>query len=123
MENLTYGYARVSAKDQNLARQIIALRDFGVQDEMLFLDKESGKDFNRTQYRRMMRKLKKGDTVVIKSIDRLGRNYEEIIEQWRRITKETGYAIVGYAAESRSNRNLNCGHRATAAFLCGADRT
>lgn len=94
MENHTYGYARVSTKEQNLARQIVAMRDFGIRDELIFQDKESGKDFNRRQYRRLMRRLKKGDTVVIKSIDRLGRNYDEIIEQWRFITKEKGAAIV-----------------------------
>lgn len=94
MGNQTYGYARVSAKDQNLARQIIALSNFGVQEEMIFQDKESGKDFNRKQYRRLMRKLKRGDIVVVKSIDRLGRNYDEIIEQWRFITKEKEAAIV-----------------------------
>lgn len=89
-----YGYVRVSTRDQNEARQMIAMDEFGVERTHIFLDKQSGKDFNRPQYRRMMRKLKKGDTLVIKSIDRLGRNYDEIIEQWRIITKEKEAAIV-----------------------------
>lgn len=94
MEGLMVGYARVSSKDQNEARQMIALREFGVQDEMIYLDRQSGRDFNRPQYKRMMRRLKKGDTLVIKSIDRLGRSYDEIIEQWRIITKEKRADIV-----------------------------
>lgn len=94
MKNNVYGYVRVSAKDQNEARQLIAMREFGVDERMVFIDKQSGKDFNRPQYRRLMRRLKSGDTLVIKSIDRLGRNYDEIIEQWRVITKEKRAAIV-----------------------------
>lgn len=94
MKNNVYGYVRVSAKDQNEARQLIAMRGFGVDERMVFIDKQSGKDFNRPQYRRLMRRLKSGDTLVIKSIDRLGRNYDEIIEQWRVITKEKRAAIV-----------------------------
>lgn len=90
----TYGYARVSTKDQNEARQLIALHDFGIDDKYIFMDKQSGKDFNRPQYIKLIRKLKSGDTLVIKSIDRLGRNYDEIIEQWRIITKERQVAIV-----------------------------
>ena len=94
MANTTYGYVRVSTKDQNEARQMIAMREFGIDEKHIFLDKQSGKDFNRPQYRKLIRKLKKGDTLVIKSIDRLGRNYDEIIEQWRIITKEKEVAIV-----------------------------
>lgn len=90
----TYGYVRVSTKDQNEARQLIAMREFGVEDNYIFMDKQSGKDFNRPQYTKLVRKLKKDDTLVIKSIDRLGRNYDEIIEQWRIITKERKVAIV-----------------------------
>ena len=90
----TYGYARVSTKDQNEARQLIALHDFGIDDKYIFMDKQSGKDFNRPQYIKLVRKLKSGDTLVIKSIDRLGRNYDEIIKQWRIITKERQVAIV-----------------------------
>ena len=94
MENTTYGYVRVSTKDQNEARQMIAMQEFGIDEKHIFLDKQSGKDFNRPQYQKLIRKLKKGDTLVIKSIDRLGRNYDEIIEQWRIITKEKEAAIV-----------------------------
>ena len=94
MSERVYGYIRVSSKDQNEARQLIAMKEFGVRAECIFLDKQSGKDFKRPQYKRLMRKLKRGDTLVIKSIDRLGRNYDEIIEQWRIITKEKQTAIV-----------------------------
>lgn len=94
MANDIYGYARVSTKDQNEERQLIALQQFGVPTEQIFLDKLSGKDFNRPEYRRLIRRLKTGDVFVVKSIDRLGRNYDEIIEQWRIITKEKKAAIV-----------------------------
>ena len=90
----TYGYIRVSTKEQNENRQIIAMQEFGVADSHIVLDKQSGKDFERPGYRRLVRKLKAGDTLVIKSIDRLGRNYDEILEQWRLLTKEKQIAIV-----------------------------
>ena len=83
-----YGYARVSARDQNEVRQLDALTDFGISKGNIFVDKQSGKDFDRPQYRRLLRKLRPGDLLVILSIDRLGRNYEEILEQWRRITRQ-----------------------------------
>ena len=91
---MEYGYARVSTKEQNEERQLIALAAFGIAPGAVFVDKQSGKDFERTQYRRLMRRLKDGDTLVVKSIDRLGRNYDEILEQWRIITKEKHAAIV-----------------------------
>ena len=91
---MEYGYARVSIKEQNEQRQIIALTQFGLSEKCIYVDKQSGKDSERTQYRRLIRKLKGGDTLVVKSIDRLGRNYEEILEQWRIITKEKAAAIV-----------------------------
>ena len=91
---MEYGYARVSTREQNADRQLIALTGFGIAESAIFVDKQSGKDFERMQYRRLMRKLKDGDTLVVKSIDRLGRNYEEILEQWRMITKEKHAAIV-----------------------------
>lgn len=91
---MEYGYIRVSTREQNEQRQLIALRAFGIEEERIFMDKQSGKDFTRKGYRRLIRKLKNGDTLVIKSIDRLGRNYEEILEQWRIITKEKQAAIV-----------------------------
>ena len=90
----TYGYVRVSTREQNEDRQMTAMRDFGVADSRIILDKQSGKDFLRPGYQRLVRKLKAGDTLVIKSIDRLGRNYEEILEQWRLLTKEKRVGIV-----------------------------
>lgn len=89
-----YGYIRVSAQDQHEARQLDAMRAFGVPPENLFLDKQSGKDFQRPAYCRLLRRLRPGDTLVIKSIDRLGRNYEEILAQWRAITRDRAAAIV-----------------------------
>lgn len=83
-----YGYARVSSKDQNEARQIIALSQFPVKKENIYIDKFSGKDFDRPKYSELIKILKEQDILVIKEIDRLGRNYEEILEQWRVITKE-----------------------------------
>lgn len=90
---MVYGYIRVSSADQNEDRQLIALLEAGVSEKHIFMDKQSGKDFERKQYQRMMRKLKKGDLLYIKSIDRLGRNYKEIQEQWRILTKEKGIDI------------------------------
>lgn len=90
----TYGYARVSSTDQNLARQLDALHAFPVADDCIYSDKASGKDFNRPAYQRLIRKIKPGDVLVVKSIDRLGRNYQEIIAEWRRITLEIGAAVV-----------------------------
>lgn len=89
-----YGYARVSSKDQNEQRQLIALNEAGVASGSIYLDKKSGKDFERAQYKQLLRKLKKDDVLYIKSIDRLGRNYEEILAQWRVLTKEKGVDIV-----------------------------
>ena len=89
-----YGYVRVSTREQNEDRQLIAMRNFGVVDEDIFLDKQSGKDFHRKAYRKLLKKLRPGDTLVIKSIDRLGRDYEEIPEQWRVITKEKQVFVV-----------------------------
>jgi len=90
----TYGYARVSSIDQNEDRQLQALGEIGVLSENVFIDKISGKDFKRPQYSRLMKLLKKGDLLYITSIDRLGRNYDEILEQWRTITKDKGVDIV-----------------------------
>ena len=93
MSNI-YGYSRISTPQQHNDRQRIALLNFGVPANNIFTDQQSGKDFNRPQYRKLLRKLKPDDTLVVKSIDRLGRNYAEIIEQWRIITKEKKVAIV-----------------------------
>ena len=90
----TYGYVRVSTKEQNENRQMAAMREFGVEESRIILDKQSGKDFQRPGYRRLIQTLKAGDTLVVKSIDRLGRNYDEILEQWRLLTKEKKIAIV-----------------------------
>ena len=90
----TYAYIRVSSREQNEDRQVIAMREFGISDNFMVIDKQSGKDFDRPGYKRLMKKIKPGDTLVIKSIDRLGRNYKEILEQWRTITKEKRADIV-----------------------------
>lgn len=89
-----YGYVRVSTREQNEDRQLIALRESGVAEADIFTDKQSGKDFDRPQYRRLVRKLRRGDLLVVKSIDRLGRNYEEIQNQWRILTREKGADIL-----------------------------
>lgn len=90
----TYGYIRVSSREQNEDRQRIALREVGVAEKDLYLDKQSGKDFERPQYKNLLHRLKKNDLLYVKSIDRLGRNYAEILEQWRLITKEKGVDVV-----------------------------
>ena len=90
----TYAYIRVSTREQNEERQVKAMEEFGVPPENMIFDKQSGKDFDRPGYKRLFRKIKAGDTLVIKSIDRLGRNYDEIIKEWRLLTKEKGADIV-----------------------------
>jgi len=92
-ENI-YGYIRVSTADQNEDRQLIAMRDLSIPKKNLFVEKQSGKDFHRPQYQKLVRRLKPDDLLYIKSIDRLGRNYGEILEQWRILTKEKGIDIV-----------------------------
>ena len=94
MEGRLLGYARVSSANQKEDRQLIALKEFGVAEGNIITDKISGRNFDRPGYKRLMRRLRQGDTLVIKSVDRLGRNYEEIIEQWRKITKEIKAFIV-----------------------------
>ena len=104
---MIYGYVRVSTREQNEERQMIAMREFGV--DKIFMDKQSGKDFLRPEYQKLLRKLKKDDVLVIKSIDRLGRNYDEVLEQWRCITKEKQAAIVVLdmpLLDTRQNRDL-----------------
>ena len=106
---MEYGYVRVSTREQNEQRQMIALREFGIPEKYIFLDKQSGKDFERPNYKKLMRKLKNGDTLVIKSIDRLGRNYDEILQQWRIITKEKQAYIVVLdmpLLDTKQNRDL-----------------
>ena len=94
MEGRTYGYVRVSTQVQNEARQLDAMRAFGVPEENIVIEKQSGKDFRRPRYQRLIGALRQADVLVVKSIDRLGRNYTEILEQWSFITKERGAAIV-----------------------------
>ena len=94
IEKKVYGYIRVSTREQNEDRQLIALREIGVPEKNIYLDKQSGKDFNRPQYKKLLRKLKKDDLLYIKSIDHLGRHYEEIVQQRRVLTKEKGVDIV-----------------------------
>ena len=94
MADSVYGYARVSSADQNEERQLVALREKGVPESRIFIDKQSGKDFDRPQYKKLVRKLKTGDLLYLMSIDRLGRNYEEIQNQWRILTKEKGVDIA-----------------------------
>lgn len=88
-----YGYVRVSSADQNVERQLFSMKEIGVPEKQIFVDKQSGKDFERPHYKRLVKKLKKGDLLYIHSIDRLGRNYEEIQNQWRILTKEIGIDI------------------------------
>ena len=89
-----YGYVRVSTKDQHEDRQLLAMKEFGVAEKAVYMDKLSGKDFERPQYQRLIKKLRPGDVMVVKSIDRLGRNYSEIQEEWSNITKEKRADIV-----------------------------
>ncbi len=91
---MDYGYIRVSTKEQNTERQMVALQACGIPPNRIYIDKQSGKDFDRPQYRRLLRRLKPNDALIVKSIDRLGRNYNEILEQWRLITKEKHADIV-----------------------------
>ena len=93
MSQSIYGYIRVSSRDQNEDRQLIAMREIDVPEKNIYMDKQSGKDFERPQYKKLVRKLKRDDLLYIKSIDRLGRNYEEIQNQWRFLTKEKGVDI------------------------------
>ena len=106
---MEYGYVRVSTKEQNEQRQMIALLEFGIEEKRIYMDKQSGKDFERVKYKKLLRKIKSGDTLVVKSIDRLGRNYDEILEQRRIITKEKQVAIVVLdmpLLDTRQNRDL-----------------
>lgn len=93
MKETVYGYIRVSSTDQNEDRQMIALSDCSIPPKNIYMDKQSGKDFDRPQYKKLVRRMKKGDLLYIMSIDRLGRNYEEIQKQWRILTKEIGIDI------------------------------
>lgn len=109
MENKIYGYVRVSSQEQNEDRQLIAMAEAGVTRGNIFIDKQSGKDFERPNYKKLIKRLRPGDTLIIKSIDRLGRNYEEIQNQWRIITKEKKVDIVVIdmpLLDTRRDKNL-----------------
>ena len=109
MEEKVYGYVRVSTKEQNLDRQFIAMKQFGVPEGNIFVDRQSGKDFERPAYQEMMQTLQEGDTLVLKSLDRLGRSYREVLEQWRIITKEKKvnvYVIDTPVLDTRRSHDL-----------------
>ena len=104
-----YGYIRVSSRDQNEDRQLIAMKEMNVPDENIYMDKQSGKDFNRPQYKKLIRRIRRDDLIYIKSIDRLGRNYREILEQWKLITKDKGvdlYVLDMPILDTRREKNL-----------------
>ena len=109
MENNTFGYARVSSRDQNEERQVVALLEMGVPEQNIYVDKQSGKDFNRPQYKKLLRRVKPDDLIYIKSIDRLGRNYAEILDQWKVITKDKRvdlYVMDMPILDTRREKNL-----------------
>ena len=109
MSGRTYGYVRVSTKAQKEDRQLIAMRQFGIPEERIIIERQSGKDFERPVYLRLTQALRSGDVLVVKSIDRLGRNYKEILEQWAGLTKERGVAIVVLdmpLLDTRTDRDL-----------------
>ena len=103
---MEYGYVRVSGKSQNEERQLYAMEKAGIARERLYIDKQSGKDFNRPEYQRLLRKLREGDALFVQSIDRLGRNYEEILEHWGLLTrkKEGGYRGIGLSSPGHQGR-------------------
>lgn len=106
---MNYGYARVSSSDQNEARQIIALKEAGIQEKSIYVDKQSGKNFDRPAWKRMKRKIKKGDVLFIKSLDRMGRDYIDVQEQWRQLNKVNGVDIVILdmpLLDTRADKNL-----------------
>ncbi len=109
MQSKIYGYVRVSTKEQNETRQVIAMNEFGIASDNIYIDKQSGKNFERPAYKNLMAILEPTDTLVIKSINRLGRNYEEIIEQWRVLTKEKQIFIIVLdmpLLDTRNHRDL-----------------
>ena len=124
MENKIYGYVRVSSQEQNEDRQLIAMAEAGVARGNIFIDKQSGKDFERPNYKRLMKKLRPGDTLIIKSIDRLGRNYEEIQNQWRIITKEKKVDIVVIDMPLLdTRRDKNCSEHSSVTSCCSCFRS
>ena len=126
---MVYGYIRVSTREQKEDRQRTAMRKAGVPERNIFMDKQSGKDFDRPKYKKLLRRLKRDDLLYIKSIDRLGRDYEEVLEQWRFLTKDKNIDIVVLdmpLLDTRRGRDLMGGfpgrHRPAGAVLCGGKR-
>ena len=117
MNPTSYGYIRVSTKEQHEDRQLIALREFPVREDRIYMDKLSGKNFDRPQYRKLIRRLRPGDVLVIKAIDRLGRNYDDIQEQWRIITKEIRADIVVLDMPLLDTRASTEGRGVTGVFI------
>lgn len=109
MKSKTFGYARVSSKEQNVERQLVAFKEYGIEERDIYIDKQSGKDFNREQYNTLKHILRENDLLVIKSIDRLGRNYEMIVNEWKDITKNIKVDIVVIdmpLLDTRKNKDL-----------------
>lgn len=109
MKNKIFGYARVSSKEQNVERQLVAFKEYGIEERDIYIDKQSGKDFNREQYNTLKHILRENDLLVIKSIDRLGRNYEMIVNEWKDITKNIKADIVVIdmpLLDTRKNKDL-----------------
>ena len=121
-EGIVYGYARVSAKDQKLRRQIDALTGFPVAEERIYADKASGKDFERPEYRKLVKRLRPGDVMVVKSIDRLGRNYDEILEQWRILTKVKRVFVVVLDMPLLDTRNDQHGITGVLSYVAQLER-
>ena len=121
-----YAYIRVSSREQNVARQVEAMLEIGIKKKDMFIDKQSGKDFNREKYQKLLRRLKSTDVVYIKSIDRLGRNYEEIIEQWK-VIKKCRYFCIRFSAFKYDKpswwcyRKVSCGFGSADFILCCPD--
>ena len=124
-----YAYIRVSTKEQSIDRQLLALEPYQIKKKNIYCDYQSGKDFDRPAYQRMIKKLKPGDLLIVKSIDRLGRNYNDILVQWQYITDKSryigvGYEIIGYPAENRKlNRNIDRRFGIADICICSTNRT
>ena len=124
-----YGYIRISSHDQNEDRERIAMKEAAVPIKHVYMDKQSGKDFNRPSYQKLLRKLREGDILYILSIDRLGRNYEEIQNQWRILTKEKNrhcrhrHAASRHTPREKSSRHVHQRYGAAVIILCSAERT
>ena len=125
-----YAYIRVSTKEQSIDRQLLALEPYQIKKKNIYCDYQSGKDFDRPAYQRMIKKLKPGDLLIVKSIDRLGRNYNDILVQWQYNKRDksryigVGYGIIGYPAENRKlNRNIDRRSGIADICICSTNRT